>query len=169
MRTILAALAISLTAHAGQLDLAVVQFPEVKTAEALNAALAGVKLSEITNADRTMTSESYLKGGYVSFAQSFPTTPRFASSTRISNLKADVDGRLTSSHITVRITLSEGVNAGLRRFSSRTFAADAPLAPGQPRVLAIRQVTGKVHSAIKGQATVQETQFCVVIIGQETR
>jgi len=169
MRTFLAALAISLTAHAGQLDLAIVQFPEAKTPEELNAALAGVKLSDITNSNRTMTSESYLKGGYVSFSQSIPAASRFVSSTRISNFKADVNGSLTSNHISVRISLIEGVDAGLRRFASRSFVADAPLSPGQPRVLAIRQVTGKVHSAVKGQATVQETQFCVVIIGQVTR
>jgi len=169
MRTLLAALAITWTAHAGQLDLAIVQFPEVKTAEELNASLAGVKLSELTNASRTTTSESYLKGGYVTFAQSLPVTARFVSSTRISNSKADVDGRFSSNHIAVKITLSEGVDAGLRRFSSRSYVADAPLSPGQPRVLSIRQVTGKVHGVVKGQANVKETYFCVVVLGQVTR
>lgn len=169
MRFLLAILAVSLTAHAGQLDLAIIQFPEVKTAPELEAALAGVNLAGITNSNRTMTSESYLKGGYVVFAQSLPATPRFVSSTRISNFRADVDGRLTSNHVAVKITLNEGVAAGLRRFSSRSYAADAPLASGQPHVLAIRQITGKTQGVIKGQANVQETNFSLVIIGQVTR
>ena len=90
--TVLALLVFSLVANASQLDLAVVQFPEVKTAGELDAALANVNLAGITNSDRTMTTESYLKGGYVIFAQSFPLSEHFASTTRISNSRADVRG-----------------------------------------------------------------------------
>jgi hypothetical protein len=163
---VLAILCTSLAAGAAQLDLAVIQFPEVKTTEELNAALANVKLAEITNADRTMTSESYLKGGYVVFAQSLPLVSRFVSSTRLSNNRAEVDGDLAGTNLRVTIKLSEGVAAGLRRFSSRTYEANAPLSPGQPKILSIRQVSAKIPTAIRGQVTMKESSFCTVIIGQ---
>ena len=165
----LALLAFSLAANAAQLDLAVVQFPEVKTAAELDAALAKVNLAGLTNSDRTMTKESYLKGGYVVFTQSMPLLDRFASSTRISNSRADVEGRVSGGNITVKITLSEGVVAGLRRFSNRIYEANAPLASGQPRILGLRQISGKTTLAIRGQATVSETNYCSVIIGQITK
>lgn len=169
MRILFAIFALALAAHAGQLDLAIIQFPEVKTADELNAALAGVRLTEITNSNRTMTGESYLKGGYVLFAQSLPASSRFASSTRISNSRADVEGLFTGSRVDVKITLSEGVEAGLRRFASRTYSASAALAPGQPRVLSIRQVSGRTAAAIKGEASVKDTNFCTAIIAQVAR
>lgn len=166
---LLALLAFSVAANAAQLDLAVVQFPEVKTAGELDAALAQVNLAAITNSDRTMTKESYLKGGYVVFTQSLPLLDHFASSTRISNNRADVEGRLSGGKIAVKITLSEGVIAGLRRFSNRIYEANSPLAPGQPRILSIRQISGKNTLAIRGQPTVSETKLCSVIIGQITK
>ncbi|MFZ4776434.1 MAG: hypothetical protein ACOYM3_13765 [Terrimicrobiaceae bacterium] len=162
-------LAFSLLANAGQLDLAIVQFPEVKTAEELNAALASVILAELTNSNRTMTPESYLKGGYVVFAQSLPATGSFASSTRISNNRADVEGKVSGNNIAVTITLGEGVDAGLRRFSSRTYQANASLAPGQPRILSLRQISGKSAVVTKGQSSIKETNFTSAIIGQITK
>ncbi|MDX2081748.1 MAG: hypothetical protein SFU53_13270 [Terrimicrobiaceae bacterium] len=171
MRSILVAIILSsVSVFAGQLDLAVIQFPEVKTAEELDAALANVNLAEITNSDRTMTTESYLKGGYVVFAQSLPATAgqRFASATRLKNARADVTGRLGSSEIAVSITISEGVDAGLRRFSQRVYEAQAALSSGPARVLSIRQVSGRTQGTVKGQATVKDVNFCSVIIGQYT-
>ena len=165
----LALLACSLAANASQLDLAVVQFPEVKTAAELDVALAKVNLAGITNSDRTMTAEPYLKGGYVVFTQSLPLLDRFASSTRLSNSRADVEGRISGGRIAVKINLSEGVVAGLRRYSNRIYEANAALTPGQPRILSIRQISGKSTIAIRGQATVSETNFCCVVIGQITK
>lgn len=166
---LLALLVISLQASASQLDLAIVQFPEVKTVAELEAALANVNLAEITNSDRTMTSESYLKGGYVAFVQSLPVSPAFASSTRISNNRADVQGRISGSNIAVKVTLSEGVEAGLRRFSSRTYEANSQLTPGQPRILSLRQISGKATVVTRGQSAIKETNLCSVIIGQITK
>lgn len=171
MRSILAAIVLSsVSVFAGQLDLAIVQFPEVKTAEELDAALAKVNLVDITNSDRTMTTESYLKGGYVVFAQSLPGTPgqRFASATRLSNFRADVAGRLGAGDIAVSITISEGVDAGLRRFSQRVYEASAPLGAGSPRVLSIRQLNSRTQGAVKGKAMLKDVNFCSVIIGQYT-
>ena len=156
---------------AGQLDVAIIQFPEVKTAEELNAALAGVSLAEITNSDRTMTGEAYLKGGYVLFAQSLPVSvgQRFSSGTRLKNTRADVSGLLGGSDLSISISLSEGVEAGLRRFSRRSYEASAPLSAGQPKVLRLQQVSGKTQSTIKGQATVKDINFCSVIVAQFTK
>ena len=165
----LAVIAFGLAANAAQLDLAVVQFPEVKTAGELDAALANVDLAEITNSNRVMTKEPYLKGGYVVFAQSLPFSGSFSSSTRLSNSRADVQGQLAGGKINVKITLSEGVEAGLRRFSSRTYEANSPLLPGQTRVLSIRQISGKTTVAIRGQASVSETNLCSVIIGRVSK
>ncbi|MEI8387020.1 MAG: hypothetical protein WCG76_05430 [Verrucomicrobiota bacterium] len=165
----LAVLAFGLAANASQLDLAIVQFPEVKTAGELEAALARVDLAGITNSDRVMTKESYLKGGYVVFAQSLSAGESFSSSTRISNSRADVQGQLARGKISVKITLSEGVQAGLRRFSSRTYEANSPLAPGQTRVLGIRQISAKTTVAIRGQASVSESNYCSVIIGRVSK
>ena len=159
-------LAFSLLANAGQLDLAVVQFPEIKTVEELNAALAKVNLAEITNSNRTMTSESYLKGGYVVFAQSLPATGQFASSTRISNSRADVQGKISGNQIAVTITVGEGVDAGLRRFSSRTYQANTSLTPGQPQILSLRQISSKTAVVTKGQSSIKETNYSSVVIGQ---
>jgi hypothetical protein len=171
MRKILALLLLcSATAFAGRLDLAIVQFPEVKTVEELNAALANVNLAEITNSDRTMTSESYLKGGYVIFAQSLGTSAgqKFASATRLSNKRADVEGSLGSGSLNVSIAISEGVEAGLRRFTRRVYEASGSFATGPAQVISLRQISGKTQSTIKGQATIKDINFCSAIIAQYT-
>lgn len=156
----------TIAAFAAQLDLAVVQFPEVKTAAELNAALAGVSLAEITNADRTVTPVPYLQGARVLFAQSLPSTPQIRSSTRLGNARADVAGELKNNSLQIEIRLTEGVDAGLRRFTSRTHAGTAPLPAGAPRVIAMRIITGKTNSVTKGSAEVKESTSCHVVIAQ---
>jgi hypothetical protein len=73
------------TVMAGQLDVAVVQFPEEKTPAELENALAKMDLFEMTNAARTRTAHSYLKGGYVLFAQRLFASPgsTFSTFTRL--------------------------------------------------------------------------------------
>lgn len=154
----------TLIASAGQLDLAIVQFPEVKTASELNAALASVNLAEMTNADRTVTKVPYLQGGKVLFFQSAPTVARIISSTRLGNARADVEGSLKNHSLQLEIRLSEGVDAGLRRFSSRTYSGSAPLPVGAPRVVAVRTIVGKTNSVTKGKSEVKETVSCHVIL-----
>ena len=156
----------SLSAFAGQLDLAVLQFPEVKTVEQLNAALAGANLAEITNADRTVTPVSALQGARVLFAQSLPSTGAIRSSTRLGNSRADVEGIYKNNSLQVEIRLTEGVDSGLRRFTSRTHAGAAPLPPGSPRVIAMRLITEKKKSATKGNAEVKESVSCHVVLAQ---
>ncbi|MEI8293719.1 MAG: hypothetical protein WCG66_06960 [bacterium] len=154
------------SAFSAQLDLALIQFPEVKTAQELNAALDGVKLSELTNADRTVTSVPYLRGGTVLFAQSAPASAVLNSSTRLANSRADVTGTLNQKALQVEIRLSEGVEAGLRRFSSRTYSGFATLSAPQPCVLSIRTLKGKTSSVTKGKSEVKESTTCYVILAQ---
>ena len=156
----------TLSAFSAQLDLALLQFPEVKTVAELDAALVGVNLAEITNADRTVTSVSALKGGSVLFAQSMPSAPALHSSTRLGNFRGDVNGTLTDNRLQLEIRLSEGVDAGLRRFSSRTYSGSTTLAAGAPRVVSIRVITGKTNSVSKGKSEVRETTTCHVILAQ---
>jgi hypothetical protein len=156
----------TLSAFAAQLDLAVVQFPEVKTAAELNATLVGVNLAEITNADRTVTSVRYFQGGKVLFCQSIPSTATLSSSTRLGNSRADMTGTLKNNLLQVEIRLSEGVDAGLRRFSSRSYKGSAALTIGAPQVLAVRTILGKTNSVSKGRAEVKETVTCHVILAQ---
>lgn len=163
---VLSLFALSLTARAAQIDIAVIQFPETKTAAELDAALANVDLAEMTNSDRTMTKEPYLKGGYVVFAQSLPFASRFASSTRLSNNRAEVSGSAAGGRLSVSITLSEGVDAGLRRFSSRSYEGSGPLAAGQTRVLSLRQISGRTQVVVKGQPTLKETSLCSAVIAR---
>lgn len=151
---------------AGQLDLALVQFPEVKTAEQLNAALASVDLAEMTNADRTITTVPYLRGGRVLFSQSLSSTAALNSSTRLGNSRAEVAGIFKNNFLTVEIRLSEGVDAGLRRFSSRTYAGSAPLQAGVARVVSIRTFTEKSNSVTKAKTEVKESVTCHVIFAR---
>ena len=80
MRTVLVNLLATcssfVTLLAGQLDVAVIQFPEQKSLAELQSAFATVNLFEMTNADRTRTANPYLKGGYVLFAQRLPVIAR---------------------------------------------------------------------------------------------
>ena len=164
--------AFSLPVFSSQLNLAVVQFPEVKTVAELDQALAGTSLAEMTNSNRTMTKASYLKGGYVIFSQSFPLAARFKSATRLSNNRADVDGTFGNGKIHVTISLSEGVAAGLRRFSSRMFQGGefarglAQLAALEPRVVSVRQIAEKVRQVSRGDVSMAETISCTAIIAQ---
>jgi len=169
MRTIIlfaSLFALSLPAFAGRLELVILQFPEVKSIDEVNAALARVRLEEITNSNRTMTREAALRGATVVFAQSLATAPQFASTTRMENTKSEVTGSLGGGKISVSIALSEGVQAGLRRFQQRVYTASAPLTVGPARVLSHRQISGKIHSSFRGAAQTNEISFCSVLIGQ---
>jgi len=167
LRLIALALAFqTLSVSAAQLDLAVIRFPETKTVESLNAALRGVNLMEITNSDRTMTPVSALKGGSVLFVQSLPSGAVLQSTTRLGNTRADVKGALKNTTLQVEIKLTEGVEAGLRRFSSRTYSGLAALTHGEPCVVSLRTIVEKKQTAVKGKAEVTETVTCNAIIAQ---
>ena len=155
---------------AGRLDIAVIQFPETKTAGELNAALAGQSLFEITNSNRTMTKESYLKGGYVLFAQSLTVNrgSAFSSVTRIKNERADVQGTLSANTLSLSIELMEGVKAGLRSFQNKLYSGSAALPSGAPSVLSIRTIRGKAPKVNKGIAKMETYELTTATIAQYT-
>jgi len=151
---------------AAQLDVAVLQFTELKSADEINSALAGVSLSELTNGDRTNTKISALKGGQVLFAQSLSHTPKLSSYCRLSNNKVELDGGYNGGVLSLKITLSEELNIGLRRVSSRVYEGSAPLPLGSARVIAIRNIEAKSRSYTRGIAEVKNEFTCNVIVAQ---
>lgn len=174
MRTLILALGLLsaplLNLFAGRLDIAVVQFPGVYEAGALEGALARVNLFEITDSDRTRTSESVLKGGSVLFAQSLPLSPggSFATSTRLRNQRADVEGSLGGGNLSATITLTEGIKAGIRNFEKRVYSGNGPLSAGAPQIISARSVKVKNTTAIRGQQKKEVLEYTTVIAAQYT-
>lgn len=167
----LLALAVSLgTSLAGRLDLAVIQFPENKSVEQIEAAFSVESLFDVTNSNRTMSSEKDLKGGYVIFAQSLPIGRggSFNYSTRIGNERADVQGVLSASGLEASVEIIEGAKAGLRSYQNRVYSGGAALPNGQARVLSMRQIKGKAPYVVKGQAKMDTYSLTTVLIAQYT-
>lgn len=153
---------------AGRLDVAVVQFPEEKKPDELHSALEKVTLFEMTNADRTRTEQPYLKGGTVLFAQRFPVSPgaAFQTTTRLKNARADVEGRLEAGQVSVSVSLSEGIRAGLRSFQKKVYEGSGPLPPGPPRLLSVRRASGRHPSITKGQTKMESYQLTTIVVAQ---
>ena len=155
----------AVAASAAEIDLALIQFPEPKTTEALNDALGRVNLAEITNSNRTMTKERPLQGGVVLFAQCLDSS-NLDSSTRLGDTRADVSGSYKQGRLEVQITISEGVDAGLRSFTKRSFQGAADLPPGTTRVISLRKITRKITTAEKGRAEIRETESTTALIAR---
>ncbi len=155
----------TLAASAAQIDLAVIQFPEPKTEAGLNAALAGLNLAEITNSDRTVSRHPDLKYSTVLFAQT-TSASALNSSTRLGAVRALVRGTLRGGRLDLRVELSEGVQSGLRSFSSRTYQGSTAISPGSPKVVSLRVITKKTNTAVKGVPKVEETTTCHALVAQ---
>ncbi|MFZ4681216.1 MAG: hypothetical protein ACOYMS_01840 [Terrimicrobiaceae bacterium] len=155
---------------AGRLDVAVIQFPEEKTFEELATAFSAESLYEMTNSNRTLTQDAYLKGGYVLFAQSLAASPGSGinSATRIKDTRADIEGQLGSGHVTLTISLMEGIKAGLRSFQKKTYSGSGPLPAGGPRILSMKQIKGKAPSNVKGQTSMERYNLTIVVVAQYT-
>lgn len=154
------------SSFAAQIDIAILRFPEPKGAAQLDSEFAGQSLAETTNADRTLTTVRGLKGATVLFAQTLPAAPSFSSSTRLGNTRADCEFTLKNGVLGVKITLTEGVDAGLRKFSTRTYQGSAPLPRGNPRAISIRTVSSKTKSVTKDKSEVRETTTTHAIVAQ---
>ena len=167
---LLAAYSTVATLVAGRLDVAIIQFPEEKASAELENALAKVNLSEMTNADRTRTSQPYLKGGYVLFAQRLPASPgsSFWAATRLKNASAEVEGHLGAGSVSVSVSLMEGVKAGLRTFQKNVYTGSGALPQGSPRLLGIRQIRGRFPSIVKGQSKIESYHLTTVVVAQYT-
>ena len=155
-----------ISVSAAHLDVAILQFTELKSVDEINSSLAGVSLSEMTNGERTNTKISTLKGGQVLFAQSLSATPNLRSYCRLSNNKVEVDGGYNSGVLSLKITLSEELNIGLRRLTSRVFEGSAPLPLGSARVIAVRNIESKSRTYTRGIVDVKSELTCNLIVAQ---
>jgi len=158
------------TLSAGQLDLAVIRFGEVKDPSGLASALSRVRLSEIADADRTRTRESELKNGTVLFAQSLPVSmpTTFASATRLGNSRSDVRGNFTGGKLAVEISLSEGVAVGIRNFEKRNYEGSAAISAGPATILSIRETRSTAPTVVKGQSKMSTSTFTTIVAAQYT-
>ena len=174
MRLILLSFAFALTAlahaSAGQLTVAIIQYGQLKTIEDLNAAFAGQKLYEVTDSNRTISKVSDLKAGDVLFAQTIAASSGspFASTTRLNNNRADVEGKLSDGRISVTVDLSEGIKAGLRNFQKRVYTGSGSLSGGSPVILSMRQIHGKSPSITKNQVKMDSFDLTIVLVAQYT-
>lgn len=154
-----------LSARAGQLTIAVMQFSDDRDPAVISQSLASVNLAAITDSDRTETNETGLRGGWVLFAQTLNVNPGggFASSTRLGNQRADVTGSLNGTNLSVRINILEGVKVGLRKHRENTYEATGSVAGGVPQLVGVRQSKGKTQTAIKGRQSIVSVNFTTIV------
>ncbi len=160
-----------ITLLAGQLDVAVIQFPEQKSLAELQSAFAPVNLFELTDADRTQTANADLRGGYILFAQRLTALPdsSFSTSTRLKNASAKMTGRLNQASLALSISLTEGIKAGMRAFQRKTYTDFGPLPAGPARILGIRQARGRSPSVGEDQTRMQSYVLTAVVVAQYAR
>lgn len=158
-------LASPLSAYAGRLDIAILQFKDKRDTAAMADALHTVDLMKISDSDRTETTVPALRGGDVVFTQSIGVGSggKFANSTRLTNQRADVSGSLNGSTLSVQITILEGVKVGLRKYRQNTYSGSASVAGGVPQLISVRQVSGKTQTAIKGRAQIISYDYTSII------
>lgn len=160
----------SLAARAGRLDVAVLQFSDARDPAAMSEALRQVDLRKVTDSDRTETSVPGLRGGNVIFVQSLPVPAggQFASSTRLTNQRADVSGSLAGSNLTVRISILEGVKVGLRKFRESVYEGTGSIAGGEAQLIGIKQSKNKSQTVIKNRSQTITYEFTSIIVAQYT-
>jgi len=166
---ILAAIAASAChAFAGQLDIAVIRFPDQRDPAALAAALAPADLGALTNAARTRTNDPSLANGAVLFSQSIPAGPgsSFVSTTRIGNARAEISGSLAGGRAQVEITLTEGLQGSVTGFERRSFKGDAALPSGPATILSLRQSRIKAPYVVRNQSTVETSHPTTIVVAQ---
>lgn len=152
---------------AGELILAVLQFPSLVEQGAVMDALAGEDLRSVTDDDRFNSKNSLLRGTPVLFSQRLMVNPgaSFGNVTRYGTLHSEVQGKLDGG-ISVQISLSEGVQAGIRRFSRSVYRGAGKLERGRPAVLSFRQVDTKQPSVVKGKTKMISNQYTIALVYQ---
>lgn len=150
----------------GEIDVAVVRFPEPKEAADLLAALEGKSLAELTDDDYLVTKDAVLRGGRVLFAQRLEANGAFMTATRLDNASAEVSGSLRSGKLVLAVTLAEGREEGWGNHSQRSYRGKGVLRGKDPVVVSVRMITGRSQSVVKGRAAVKETTECHVLLAQ---
>lgn len=143
------------TLLAGRLDFAVVRFASLVEQSDLEAALEGESLTDLIVGDRLQSRKGVLRGGLVLFAQSLQVASSqvdLSNTTRIGNQEAAVKGALRGRSIALEVSLEEGVEAPLKRFSRRVYNGSGSLLGGSPRVLGFRQIESRTPTVVKGKS-----------------
>lgn len=153
---------------AGHLDIAVIQFPEARDPAALAAAFSEVDLAKLTDGDTTRTRNAALKNGKVIFSQGFPASRggAFRSATRIGAYRSDVNGSLGTSGIDFRVSVTEGIQSGIRSFEKKSYNASGSLPSGPATIVSLRQGEGKAPYVVRGKSTVEKFSFTIVVAAQ---
>jgi len=136
-------------ARAGRLDVAVIQFTDKREPATIAEALHGVDLATITDSDRTETKVPGLVSGWVIFTQSLnvPSGGKFASTTRLTDQRADITGSLNGTNLSVEVTILQGVKIGLRKHKQNTYSGAGSVAGGVPQLIGITRSTGKTANS----------------------
>ncbi|MGH8045719.1 MAG: hypothetical protein ACREKL_00610 [Chthoniobacterales bacterium] len=157
-----------LSARAGRLDIAIVQFSDERDQASIEASLGKVDLMKVVNSDRMETGVSGLRGGDVLFVQSVPATSgmSFSNSTRLGIQRADVEGALSGSNVSVRVTIFQGVKVGLRKFRSTEYTGAGSVAGGGARLISYSQSTNKSQTMVKDRSTTITYKLTTIMIAQ---
>lgn len=176
MKRLLFALSLLVTvaipgAWAGQLTISVIQYGDSRDHDAMVAAFAKAKLAEITDSDTVESRDGAIRGGRVLFSQTLPIAGNgsFASSTRIAGSRADVNGRLNQPSLQAEVSIQEGVNVGIRKFSRSAFSGSGTLDGSHATIIGLRESSGKTQSATKGQVRMSTYNFVTLVVAQWTK
>jgi len=153
---------------AGHLEIAVIQYPEARDPSALAQALSQVDLAKLVDGDTTRTRDPILKNGRVIFTQGFPANrgSAFRSTTRMGAFRSDVEGRLGRSDIDFGVSVTEGVQAGLRSFQRRKYSGAGKLPTGPATIVSLQQGQGKSPYIVRGKSKVEKYSFTMAVIAQ---
>lgn len=159
-----------LTAHAGRLDIFILQFIDDRDQASIEEALGKVDMLKVTNSDRTETSVRGLRGGNVIFVQSLPISAgqSFSSSTRLDNRRADVSGSLSGSNVVIRVLLMEGVDVGLRKYKEFSYEGSGAIGGGVPHLIAIRHSSNKTMEMVKDRQRTITYDSTTIMVAQYT-
>lgn len=160
-------LGLSSVLQAGTLTFAVLQFSSLVEEGELREALAGESLRGVTGKDRMDSRNALLRNVPILFSQEVRVArgSGFANTTRLGAQQATVEGRVADS-ISLQVTLSEGVDAGLRRFSQSVYRGEGALVSGRPQVLSLRQVDSRTQTAQRGRPRMVTNQFTIALVYQ---
>ena len=153
--------------QAGELIVAVLQFPTLVEEQDLRESLAGESLAGITETDRIDSKNRLLRGTPVIFSQRVQVSAgsTFSNVTRIGTSHAEVSGKLDNG-ISVNIAIAEGVQGPLRRFSRSVYRGSGKLSRGNASLLSLRQVDTKQPTVVKGKSKIVTNQYTMALIYQ---
>lgn len=152
-----------------RLDIAVLELGGLVDRENIEKGLEGVKsLREAVEGDRFVGGGELVRGVPVLFSQHLVVASggEFGSSTRIGGGRAEVEGKLAGGKIGLRVVLSEGNKAPLRRFSQSSWAGSEPLVVGEVEILVVKKEEVRRPTVKRGASKTETQQTTTVVIYQ---